>query len=586
MGRNNRQYQQARLADRTPHYGLRKLSIGVASVLLSTTLYLGATSASADTVTPGAVVTTGATTGDDATATHEAVNESKHSLAGNQQSDAGTATENNQAGSNAQTEIKPSSASAGTENQQAGTGVTTENNPISHKTVTEVDQAGQKAEADGDSVGASLQSESKQIDHGAGTEVNQSKSSTQTEVGQTGQDPDTEVEDTTAMPTEIKPTDHGTGTEIDQPGQVSATAVTVPTMVLATTDTDELTRQTPVTITIKDLDHPDVDDQVITTTVNWSRPDTNHDWSLTAGDQPWQGVDHLTGSIISYQGLQLIYDTTHLVADGQHQVVGTDTSGNLTTLITPGDTTPVKWTVQLGAPTKTVDVKLSFHSTFTDRVTGQPIDYLNDYFQHRTWDAYLTHPDSAYRVTATRQPDGTWQYQMQDPAKSTRTQLLTSQLQGMLKQGHMTVDDAWKQGTWEVTTTLSETGEPQLISIVNQFALQPVSADDIAKQSMLVYYDDDLQQVIGYATPTNDFAFGDGGDNGIKLPADKQNYYYTQDYGVPLTFNPDATKYELVKLTGDAEAVKQAQQMAAEAPDTLMDFGYALDGQPRNRLGS
>lgn len=29
-------------ADRTPHYSLRKLSVGVASVLLSTTLWMGA----------------------------------------------------------------------------------------------------------------------------------------------------------------------------------------------------------------------------------------------------------------------------------------------------------------------------------------------------------------------------------------------------------------------------------------------------------------------------------------------------------------------------------------------------------------
>lgn len=34
-----------------PHYGIRKLSIGVASVLLSTTLYMGVT-AHADTTVP------------------------------------------------------------------------------------------------------------------------------------------------------------------------------------------------------------------------------------------------------------------------------------------------------------------------------------------------------------------------------------------------------------------------------------------------------------------------------------------------------------------------------------------------------
>src|SRR5699024_5308335 len=35
---------------RTPHYGIRKLSVGVASVLISTTLYMGATTAKADTL--------------------------------------------------------------------------------------------------------------------------------------------------------------------------------------------------------------------------------------------------------------------------------------------------------------------------------------------------------------------------------------------------------------------------------------------------------------------------------------------------------------------------------------------------------
>ena len=41
--KNNLHLQQTKTADQTPHYGLRKLSVGVASVLLSTTLYLGAT---------------------------------------------------------------------------------------------------------------------------------------------------------------------------------------------------------------------------------------------------------------------------------------------------------------------------------------------------------------------------------------------------------------------------------------------------------------------------------------------------------------------------------------------------------------
>ena len=45
-------------ADRTPHYSLRKLSVGVASVLLSTTLWMGANGsvAHADTINDATVV--------------------------------------------------------------------------------------------------------------------------------------------------------------------------------------------------------------------------------------------------------------------------------------------------------------------------------------------------------------------------------------------------------------------------------------------------------------------------------------------------------------------------------------------------
>ena len=64
VSKSNWQYQQQRQAQRVPHYGLRKLSVGVASVLLSTTLYMGV-SAHADTVvtpsetsTPSTTVTT------------------------------------------------------------------------------------------------------------------------------------------------------------------------------------------------------------------------------------------------------------------------------------------------------------------------------------------------------------------------------------------------------------------------------------------------------------------------------------------------------------------------------------------------
>lgn len=55
----NRQWQQQREAQRAPHYGLRKLSVGVASVLLSTTLYLGVNVvAHADVAPAEATVTT------------------------------------------------------------------------------------------------------------------------------------------------------------------------------------------------------------------------------------------------------------------------------------------------------------------------------------------------------------------------------------------------------------------------------------------------------------------------------------------------------------------------------------------------
>lgn len=49
VSKNNTYQKLCQDADRTPHYGLRKLSVGVASVLLSTTLYLGV-NAQADTV--------------------------------------------------------------------------------------------------------------------------------------------------------------------------------------------------------------------------------------------------------------------------------------------------------------------------------------------------------------------------------------------------------------------------------------------------------------------------------------------------------------------------------------------------------
>ena len=67
VSKNNQYWKQQQEAQRVPHYGLRKLSIGVASVLLSTTLYMGVT-AHADTVTtpneqPAVSQPTSATTG-------------------------------------------------------------------------------------------------------------------------------------------------------------------------------------------------------------------------------------------------------------------------------------------------------------------------------------------------------------------------------------------------------------------------------------------------------------------------------------------------------------------------------------------
>ena len=50
VSKNNLKNKMEQTAARTPHYGIRKLSVGVASVLISTTLYMGATTAKADTL--------------------------------------------------------------------------------------------------------------------------------------------------------------------------------------------------------------------------------------------------------------------------------------------------------------------------------------------------------------------------------------------------------------------------------------------------------------------------------------------------------------------------------------------------------
>ncbi|WP_295728580.1 YSIRK-type signal peptide-containing protein [uncultured Limosilactobacillus sp.] len=54
VSRNNQYDRQQRIAQRHPHYGLRKLSFGVASVLLGTTLYFS----SNDVVAKAAVTST------------------------------------------------------------------------------------------------------------------------------------------------------------------------------------------------------------------------------------------------------------------------------------------------------------------------------------------------------------------------------------------------------------------------------------------------------------------------------------------------------------------------------------------------
>ena len=51
VSKNNLQLKDRYATKQVPHYGIRKLSIGVASMLLSTTLYMGVT-AHADTTMP------------------------------------------------------------------------------------------------------------------------------------------------------------------------------------------------------------------------------------------------------------------------------------------------------------------------------------------------------------------------------------------------------------------------------------------------------------------------------------------------------------------------------------------------------
>ena len=78
VSKNNFQQHQQAVADRVPHYGIRKLSVGVASVLLSTTLYMGVTAHADTTVSTNPQPTTnqpantasGTSTGDATTVLH------------------------------------------------------------------------------------------------------------------------------------------------------------------------------------------------------------------------------------------------------------------------------------------------------------------------------------------------------------------------------------------------------------------------------------------------------------------------------------------------------------------------------------
>ena len=87
VSKNNLHLKQTKTADQTPHYGLRKLSVGVASVLLSTTLYLGVT-AQADTLPTG----------------DESQSPATSSVADSSSSSAGTLTIAQSAGSTADTQ--------------------------------------------------------------------------------------------------------------------------------------------------------------------------------------------------------------------------------------------------------------------------------------------------------------------------------------------------------------------------------------------------------------------------------------------------------------------------------------------------
>lgn len=50
VSKNNIRNKMEQTANRTPHYAIRKVGVGVASVLISTTFYMGANTAKADSL--------------------------------------------------------------------------------------------------------------------------------------------------------------------------------------------------------------------------------------------------------------------------------------------------------------------------------------------------------------------------------------------------------------------------------------------------------------------------------------------------------------------------------------------------------
>ena len=110
LGKNNQKLYDQQHADQHQHWALRKLSLGVTSVLVSVSIYAGAStiSASADTQTSGATETTALTNGSSASSLGSA-----SSVSLNAQS-ASSATTNNSAANNASATATSAVASSAT----------------------------------------------------------------------------------------------------------------------------------------------------------------------------------------------------------------------------------------------------------------------------------------------------------------------------------------------------------------------------------------------------------------------------------------------------------------------------------------